>query len=92
MATECTPSQLEFAPVEGRQVVASFDGGVITSDGGALLVGQTDQAIRLTERFAGCFRDRDDPAAIERRSAARPRGISVLPRLLCAATAREVNL
>jgi hypothetical protein len=38
-------------------VVAAFDGGAITSDAGALLLGQTDRAIRLSERFAGCFRD-----------------------------------
>ena len=37
-------------------MVASFDGGAITSDAGALL-GQTDRAIRLTERFAACFAD-----------------------------------
>ena len=37
--------------------MASFDGGAITSDAGALLLGQTDRAIRLTERFASCFAD-----------------------------------
>jgi hypothetical protein len=47
----------EFARVEGRRVVASFDGGAISSDGGALLLGQTDRAIRLSERFAACFTD-----------------------------------
>jgi hypothetical protein len=57
MPTECSPKQFEFAPVAGRQVVASFDGGAITSDAGALLLGETDQAIRLTERFASCFND-----------------------------------
>ena len=57
MPTECNPALFEFAPVEGRQVVAAFDGGTITSDAGALLLGQTDHAIRLTERFAGCFHD-----------------------------------
>ena len=57
MPTECTSALLEFPPVEGRHVVASFDGGAITSDAGALLLGQTDQAIRLTERFAACFTD-----------------------------------
>jgi hypothetical protein len=46
-----------FPPVDGRHVVASFDGGAITSDAGALLLGQTDRAIRLTERFATCFSD-----------------------------------
>jgi hypothetical protein len=43
--------------VEGRRVVAAFDGGTITSDGGALLLGGADRAIRLTERFATCFTD-----------------------------------
>jgi hypothetical protein len=55
MPTECSPALFDFLPVEGRQFVASFDGGAITSDAGALLLGQTDRAIRLTERFAACF-------------------------------------
>jgi hypothetical protein len=46
-----------FAPVEGREVVASFDGGAITSDAGALLLGATDRAIGLMDRFAACFHD-----------------------------------
>jgi hypothetical protein len=57
MPTECSPELFEFAPVEGRRVVASFDGGRITSDAGALLLGSADRAIRLTERFAACFTD-----------------------------------
>src|SRR5436305_2518146 len=65
MPTECNPALFEFAPVEGRQVVAGFDGGAITSDAGALLLGATDRAIRLTERFAGCFTDRRMPGLVE---------------------------
>jgi hypothetical protein len=38
MPTECTPGLFEFARVEGRAVLASFDGGRITSDAGALLL------------------------------------------------------
>src|ERR1700731_5490344 len=57
MPTDCTPALFEFPPVGGRDVVAAFDGGAITSDAGALLLGQTDRAIRLTERFAACFAD-----------------------------------
>ena len=57
MPTECSPDLFEFAPIEGRQVVATFDGGTITSDAGALLLGATDRVIRLTERFASCFTD-----------------------------------
>jgi hypothetical protein len=37
--------------------VAAFDGGAITSDAGALLLGAADHAIKLTERFAACFHD-----------------------------------
>jgi hypothetical protein len=57
MPTECIPTLFEFPAVEGRQVVAGFDGGAITTDAGALLLGQTDRAIRLTARFAACFTD-----------------------------------
>jgi hypothetical protein len=57
MPTECSAELFEFAPVEGRRVVAAFDGGTITSDAGALLLGGADRAIRLTERFAACFTD-----------------------------------
>jgi len=57
MPTECNPALFEFAPVEGRQVVSAFDGGAITSDAGALLLGEADRAIRLTERFTACFSD-----------------------------------
>ena len=57
MPTECSAKLFEFAPVAGRRVVASLDGGSITWDAGALLLRQTDRAIRLTERFAACFTD-----------------------------------
>ena len=65
MWTECNPDQLAFAPVEGRAVVASFDGGAITSDAGALLLGATDRAVHLLGRFASCFSDARDPARVE---------------------------
>jgi hypothetical protein len=45
-------------------VVAAFDGGVITSDAGALLLGQTDRAIRLTARLAAGFSDARCPALV----------------------------
>jgi hypothetical protein len=65
MPTQCSPEQLSFARVERRAVVAAFDGGTITSDAGALLLGATDRAIRLIERFAACFQDARDPERIE---------------------------
>jgi hypothetical protein len=65
MPTECSPALFEFAPVENRRVVAGFDGGAITSNAGALLLGATDRAIGLVRRFAACFRDARAPERIE---------------------------
>jgi hypothetical protein len=45
--------------------VGAFDGGAITSDAGALLLGAADRAIKLTERLAGCFGDTRRPHLIE---------------------------
>src|SRR5260370_30107895 len=58
MPTECNPDLFGFAPVGRREVVGSFDGGLITSDAGALLLRQTDRVIGLTKRLAACFHDR----------------------------------
>ncbi len=57
MPTECIPDSFDFGTVERRVVVGAFDGGTITSDAGALLLGQTDKAIRLVSRLAECFQD-----------------------------------
>ena len=65
MPTECISDLFGFAGVEGRPVVASFDGGAITSDAGGLLLGATERALGLVERFAGCFTDRRRPELIE---------------------------
>ena len=57
MQTECSADLFGFVPVEGRKVVAGFDGGTMTSEAGAMLLGATDKQIRLVERFAGGFTD-----------------------------------
>jgi hypothetical protein len=65
MPTDCMPERFGFEPVEGRRVEAAFDGGAMTSDAGALLLGRTARAIRLLDRFAACFRDGRSALAIE---------------------------
>jgi hypothetical protein len=65
MPTQCSADLFGFAPVEGRRVVAGFDGGRMTSDAGALLLGATDPAIGLVDRFAECFADSRAPELIE---------------------------
>ena len=65
MQTQCSPAQFEFARIEARSVVASFDGGAITSNAGAVLLGAADRAIGLVDRFAACFVDHRHPALLE---------------------------
>jgi hypothetical protein len=65
MRTECSAKPSEFARVDGRPVVADFDGGALTSDAGGLLLGAADRVIDLVGRLAGCFRDARDPRYIE---------------------------
>ena len=65
MPPECIPDLFGFTPVEGRRVEAAFDGGVLTSDAGALLLGATDRTVALIDRFAGCFVDHRKPELVE---------------------------
>ncbi len=65
MPTECTPKLFEFEAVARRAVVAGFDGGNITSNAGALLLGQVDRGLGLVRRFADCFIDRRDARYVE---------------------------
>ena len=57
MPTECSAECFDFGKVEGRPVEAAFDAGLVTSDAGALLLGSTDRAIGMMDRFAACFHD-----------------------------------
>jgi hypothetical protein len=65
MHTQCSAEQLEFSCVERRRVVAAFDGGTVSSDAGALLLGRADEAIGLIDRLARCFRDQRQERSIE---------------------------
>ena len=61
MRTQCRPREMVFGRAGGRRVVADFDGGMVSSDAGALLLSETDKAIGLTGRFSACFGDRRSP-------------------------------
>jgi hypothetical protein len=63
--TECTQSTFEFASHFSRQVVARFDGGTITTDGGGLLLRETDRRLNLLPRLAECFLDARNPLLVE---------------------------
>jgi hypothetical protein len=55
--TECNQSSFGFEASGRREIVARFDGGTISSDGGALLLRQTDKLLNLLPRLAECFLD-----------------------------------
>jgi hypothetical protein len=65
MPTLCSAGQFEFEALGSRKVTASFDGGAITSNAGALLLRQTDRRIGLARQAAACFRDGRDQELIE---------------------------
>jgi Transposase DDE domain group 1 len=65
MHTQCNGKTIRTARIGSREVVADFDGGRISSDAGALLLGGVDQVLKLTERVAACFQDGRDPELIE---------------------------
>jgi hypothetical protein len=60
---------MEFGRHGRREVVASFDGGTISSDAGALLLREVDRHLKLVERLAGCFRDERSPLLVQHRLA-----------------------
>ena len=64
MKAECTSNGLRFQEVAGRSVVARFDGGALTSDGGAVLLREVERATGILQQFAACFHDHRDPARI----------------------------
>ena len=65
MPTECMPDALHFHAAQGHDVVARFDGGTLTSDGGAVLLREVERATGIVARFAACFTDYRAPAWIE---------------------------
>jgi hypothetical protein len=50
--------------------VGRFDGGALTSDGGAVLLREVERATGILHQFAACFRDYRDPARVQHSVAA----------------------
>src|SRR5579884_161432 len=65
METHCNAAYLDFPRLGRREILADFDGGEITSDGGALLLRKTEQLTGIVRQFAACFTDHRDPDLIE---------------------------
>ncbi len=65
MATECNQKTFAFHALGQREVVARFDGGRITSDGGGLLLREAERLTGVIRQFSACFTDHRDPDLTE---------------------------
>jgi hypothetical protein len=65
MHAHCTHTDFHFEPLSDRPIIARFDGGTITSDGGALLLAEVERRTAILQRLAQCFTDHRDPELIE---------------------------
>ena len=53
-----------LSPVCGKTVIAKFDGGLLSSDGGILMLREAEQRLRVADRLAGCIEDPRAPDQI----------------------------
>lgn len=65
MTTECTRKGYQFQALGRREIVADFNGGTITSDGGGLLLREVEKRTNILGRFAKCFTDHRKQDKIE---------------------------
>jgi len=53
-----------LSPVSGKTIVAKFDGGLLSSDGGILILREVEQRLRVADRMAACIKDPRAPDQI----------------------------
>ena len=63
--THCKTEDLEFKGAGRRRITARFDGGMITSDAGVLLLKELEDRLGIIERLAECFDDYREPNWVE---------------------------
>jgi hypothetical protein len=61
---DSTPRLPGLSPVGGKKIVAQFDGGLLSSDGGVLALREVEQRLRVADRMAGCIADPRAPDQI----------------------------
>jgi len=58
---EPTPALPGLSPVGGKPVIARFDGGHLSSDGGLLVLREVERRLNVAGRLAACLTDPRDP-------------------------------
>ena len=61
---EDTPLPFALPAVSRKKVTADFAGGLISSDGGLVLLREAERRLGLAEALAGCIRERRDPGRV----------------------------
>ena len=67
--TECNQETFSFTAHFSRRVESGFTAGQVSSDGGSLLLRETEVRIKLFDRLAACFHDGRRPLLVEHRLA-----------------------
>ena len=60
---DVTPPLPGLSPVAGKEVVARFDGGRLSSDGGLLVLREIERRLGVADRLAACIDDPRDAAS-----------------------------
>jgi len=63
--TECTRKPLQFSTLSRKNILADFEGGLLRSDGGALLLREVNRRTGLIDTLAECITDPREPAKIK---------------------------
>jgi hypothetical protein len=63
--TECRQGAFEFQGIKGKRVEGKFDGGMVTTEAGALIVREVAERRGIFERLSRCFEDHRDKKAVE---------------------------
>ena len=66
---DVTPFLPGLPPVQGKAVVARFDGGRLSSEGGLLALREIERRLGLADRLAGCLKDPRTPEKVVHRVA-----------------------
>src|SRR5207248_4791716 len=66
---DVTPILPGLSPVQGKAVVARFDGGRLSSEGGLLALREIESRLGLADRLAACLRDPRAPERVAHRLA-----------------------
>ncbi|MBM3706503.1 MAG: IS1380 family transposase [Actinobacteria bacterium] len=65
MVTECNIDKLELQEYNEKKVIADFNGGKITSDGGGILLREVENRFKIIKDFSKCFTDYRNEEKIE---------------------------